>query len=733
MSKIILIANRLPITVSIEKGQIQIEDSSGGLARGLKSLIGKQNCLWIGYPGIPSNKMSKKEKKQITETLQEKYRCIPIFLSKSDIKAYYEGFSNKTIWPLFHYFQSITHYDNLMWDAYKRVNKIFFETLQEVLEPDDIIWINDYHFMLLPKLIREQLLHVKIGFFLHIPFPSYEIFRLLPWKEEILEGLLGSDLIGFHTISYVRHFLNSTLYLLGVENSFGNINQDGRWIKIEPFPMGIDYEKYAESVHSDEVQREILGLKPKFENLKVILSMDRLDYTKGLLQRLESFQYFLEKYPEYHKKVILIVVAVPSRTEVDEYGNLTNRLEMIISRINGKFSTIDWTPIRYLYQNFAFEKIIALYSIADVALITPLRDGMNLVAKEYLAVKAHSKKGVLIISEMTGVAEELSEAMMINPNHKSEIAKTIHEALSISPEKQAAKLEIMQKSLRRNNIFKWANDFIDKLQSMKSIENKPSINILTKKNKEELLKTYESSKKRLLLFDYDGTLVPFQDKPENSYPDEELLLILQELVKKDRNKVVVISGREKNSLNEWLGHLNINLVAEHGSWLKEQGKNWQEVVGSQGDVWKSELKPTLESFVDKTPKSYVEEKSHTLVWHYRRADPSLVSMRIRELKATLLSQISNKNLTLIEGHKILEIKRNDFNKGIMARTFIQKSQPDFCLGIGDDTTDEDIFKVLVHKPFAYSIKVGLGDTEAKFFIESQLKVRKLLQDLSKMP
>jgi trehalose 6-phosphate synthase/phosphatase len=733
MSKIILVSNRLPVTISKDKGQINIVESSGGLATGLKSLLEKQNCLWIGYPGIPSNKITKKEKSQITETLLQKFKCIPVYLSKLDIKQYYEGFSNKTIWPLFHYFQSITHYDNDMWDSYKRVNKLFLDTLTEIVEPDDVIWINDYHLMLLPKLIREQMPSVKIGFFLHIPFPSYEIFRLLPWKEEILEGLLGSDLIGFHTISYVRHFLNSTQYLLGVENAFGNINIDGRWIKIEPFPMGIDYERYSDASQSAEVKKEIMELKPNFENMKIILSMDRLDYTKGLLQRLESFQYFLEKYPEYHKKVILIVVAVPSRVEVDEYGSLTNKLEMIVSRINGKFSTIDWTPIRYLYQGFAFEKIIALYSIADVALITPLRDGMNLVAKEYLAVKTHSKKGVLIISEMAGVAEELSEALVINPNHKSEIAKTIHEALSMPLDKQGKKLEVMQKSLMRNNIFKWANDFIDKLQGMKGLENKPSLNILAKKNKEDLITHYKQSQKRLLLFDYDGTLVPFQNKPENSSPDEELLMILQEFVKNANNKVVVISGREKNSLNEWLGHLNINLVAEHGAWLKEPGKSWKEVVGSQGDSWKEELRPTLEAFVDKTPKSYIEEKTHTLVFHYRRVDPSLASMRIRELKATLLSQISNRNLTLMEGHKILEIKRNDFDKGMMSYSLIQKLHPDFVLGFGDDTTDEDIFKVLSDKSYAYSIKVGIGDTHAKFYIESQIKTRKLLQELSKMP
>ncbi len=732
MSKIILVSNRLPVSVTKESGKIEITASSGGLATGLKSLIEKENCRWIGYPGITANKLTKKDKEQVTDTLVNKFKSIPIFLSPTDIKQYYEGFSNKTIWPLFHYFQSITHYDNKMWESYKRVNKYFLDEVLAIAEPDDVVWVHDYHLLLLPNMIREKLPGIKIGFFLHIPFPSYEIFRLLPWKEEILQGLMGADLIGFHTISYVRHFLNSIQYLLGIENSFGNVNLDGRWVKIDTFPMGIDFDTYANAVDSDKVKKEIEELTPKFKDMKIILSMDRLDYTKGLLQRLESFQYFLEKYPEYHKKVMLIVVAVPSRVEVDEYTSLTNKLEMIVGRINGKYSTIDWTPIRYLYQGFDFETIIALYQLSDVALITPLRDGMNLVAKEYLAVKTNSKKGVLIISEMAGVAEELSEALVINPNHKSEIAKTIHEALSMPLERQARKLEIMQTGLKRNNIFKWSNDFMEKLISMKNPESKPSINIMTKKNKTSLIKSYGNSQKRLFLLDYDGTLVPFQSKPELSKPDEGSLTILQDFVKNPLNKVVIISGRERGSLNDWLGHLNITLVAEHGAWLKEPGKNWKEVVTPQGDSWKEEIMPTLQAFVDKTPKSYIEEKSHTLVWHFRRADPSLASMRLRELKATILSQISNRNLTIMEGHKILEIKRSDFDKGVMAHSFVQKLSPDFVLAMGDDTTDEDVFKVLTQNPNAYSVKVGIGETNAKFYAESHTKAKKLLQDISKI-
>jgi len=731
MAKIILVSNRLPVTVEIKNNDIKYVQSSGGLATGMNSLVEKHKCVWIGFPGINANKITKGNRMKITETLKKEYGSIPVYLSKDDVKMFYEGFSNKTIWPLFHYFQGIAVYDYSMCDSYKKVNKMSLEEVMNNIETDDIVWIHDYHLMLLPKYIRERNPDIKVGFFLHIPFPSSEIYKQLPWREELLEGVLGADLIGFHTISYVRHFLNSVRYLLGYESILGNINVDNRMLKVDTFPMGIDFDKFANAVKDTQVKKEISDIKKSLEGRKIILSIDRLDYTKGLIQRLESYDYFLDKYPEYIRKVVLIIIAVPSRTQVEEYGNLTNKLEMLVSRINGKYSTIDWSPIRYMYRSIDFSTLVALYETADVALVTPLRDGMNLVAKEYVAVKSISKEGVLIISEMAGVAEELGETLKINPNNKMEIAKTLDTAFKLPLDKQTKMLEVMQRRLRRNNVFKWANDFIERLQNITLSNTKHRVDILRSKDKSLLLDKWKEANKRLLLLDYDGTLVGFQKKPEAAIPDEDLMNLLSSLLRDPKNRVVIISGRDKNFINHWFGHLNITLVAEHGVWIRDLGSEWRKLIHGDDTDWKSEIKSLFDIMVDRTPNTSIEEKSHAMVWHYRNADYDLISMRIKEMKGNLVDIISNLNLAMVEGNKILEIRRSDIDKGKIVHMLMEREKPDFIFAVGDDTTDEDMFKVLAGNEMAETIKVGINDTYAKHYVTGWKDIRKLLAELAK--
>jgi trehalose 6-phosphate synthase/phosphatase len=731
MSKIILVSNRLSVTVEKNDEKIIYTQSSGGLATGMKSLIDKNECVWIGYPGITEEEMIKSEKNEITNKLNEKYNSVPVYLSQNDVEMFYEGFSNKTIWPLFHYFQGTAVYDSLMWDSYKKVNKMFLDEIIKVVKEDDIIWVHDYHLMLLPQLIREKIPEARIGFFLHIPFPSSEIYRQLPWREEVLEGMLGAGLIGFHTISYVRHFLSSVRYILGYESIFGNVNLDGRNLKVDTFPMGIDFNLFSESVKDEDVKKEIEDIKLNLDGRKIILSIDRLDYTKGLIQRLESYDYFLDKYPQYLRKVVLIMVAIPSRTQVEEYENLTNKLEMVVSRINGKYSTIDWSPIRYLYRSIPFNTLIALYERAEVALVTPLRDGMNLVAKEYVAVKTQSKDGILIISEMAGVAEELGETIKINPNNKMEIAETIDLALNMPLDRKKRMMEVMQKRLKRNDVFKWSNDFIEKLKNLSFYNYKHHVDILRSKDKHSLIDNFKKAEKRLLLLDYDGTLVGFHKKPEQAVPDEELLTILTDLVKNSRNRVVIISGRDKEFINHWFGHFNCTLVAEHGVWMREIGSDWRVLVPGDDVEWKSEIRTIFESMVDKAPNTSIEEKSHAMVWHYRNADRELISMRILEMKATLSDIISNLNLTMSEGNKILEVRRSDIDKGKIVHLLTEREKPEFIFAVGDDTTDEDMFRVLVENEEAETIKVGVEDTYAKHYVNGWRDIRKLLIELAK--
>ncbi len=725
MHRLIIVSNRLPVSISKRKGDLFYKQSVGGLATGLKSFSKTFQSLWIGWPGINSEKLIKKERDEIRKKIITD-SCYPVFLTKRDIENYYYGFSNKTIWPLFHYFTQHTRYIDSMWKAYKRVNKLFCNGVIKVAKPGDIIWIHDYHLMLLPKLLRKELPKASIGFFLHIPFPSFEVFRLPPWRKDILEGLLGADLIGFHTYDYVQHFLHSVRNIIGLENTFGLINFGNRLIKVDCFPMGIDYEKYASATRSQEIQKEIKRIRDKVGRRKIILSVDRLDYTKGIPGRLEAFDHFLSKYPEYKEKVTLVLVAVPSRTKVEQYKNLKKHVDELIGRINGKYGTINWMPVWYLYRSLPFDNLIAMYCAADIALITPIRDGMNLIAKEYIATK-NDKKGVLILSEMAGGAKELGEAIIINPNNQEEIASALKEALTMSNEEQKEHNKIMQERLQRYNIERWANDFMDSVFEIKKNQQSQSANIITKNIRQELIDRYIRAKSRLILLDYDGTLIPFSDKPEKVKPDKKLKALLKNLDKKSKNDVVIISGRDKEILESWFGNIDIALIAEHGVWIKEKNKDWK-LITNLSAKWKKEIRQILDFYVDKTPGSFIEEKSFSLVWHYRKADPELSSLRAAELKESLIQLTTNLNIDILEGNKVIEVKNANVNKGRAAQYWVSEKKWDFILSIGDDLTDEDVFNIIPDTQ--YSIKVGLGPSKALYNLKSVEDVRSFLEKLA---
>ena len=649
-----------------------------------------------------------------------------MFLSQYDIENYYHGFCNKTIWPLFHYFPQYTVYEEKMWKAYKKVNEIFRDVVLEVMEHDDFIWIHDYHLMLLPRLIREEVPNATIGFFLHIPFPSFDEFCLLPWREEIINGILGADLVGFHTYDYAQHFLDTVRRLLGHEHALGQLIADNRVIRVDVFPMGIDYKSFSRMVEAPEVRKEAEKIKKRIGDRKIILSIDRLDYTKGIPLRLEAFDLFLEKNPKYREKVTLILVAVPSRTRVEPYVLLKKQIDELVGRINGKYGTLDWTPIWYLYRFLPFHVLVALYSVADVALLTPLRDGMNLIAKEFVATKVDGK-GVLIISEMAGASKELGEAIVVNPNNRNEVVKALERALEMTIDEQIERNRVMQERLKRYDINRWVNDFIDRLFHVKKLQKELYARKLTAETKKSLISNYRKSRRRLILLDYDGTLVPFAERPEKAKPDNELLKLLNTLTRKMENEVVIVSGRDRVTLENWFGNLNVGLIAENGVWIRERGGVWKMTEPLKND-WKKEVRPILELYVDRTPGSFIEEKEFSLVWHYRKADPRLGIVRVGELKDALLHLIANLNLRILEGDKVIEIKNASVNKGKASLKWIQREKWDFILAIGDDWTDEDLFAVL--PKYAYSIKVGFVPSKAKFNLSTVDDVRSLLRELA---
>jgi len=462
MGRLLVVSNRLPVTVKKRKQSLEFVQSVGGLATGLGSFYDSYDIAWIGWPGIASGKLSDEEREQITSRLANEHSSRPVFLSKKEIEMYYQGFCNKTIWPLFHYFIQNAVYSRKFYEYYKNMNVRFFNSLAEMLKPGDTVWVHDYHLMLLPEMIREKYPSVKIGFFLHIPFPSYEVYRCLPWRRPILRGLLGSDIIGFHTNGYAAHFADSVRLLLGHNKEKDTILAGGRKVKVKAFPMGIDYEHFSTYPESQEVKGEISRIRRRTGDRRIILSIDRLDYTKGIINRLVAFDLFLKDNPKFRGNVTLFLIAVPSRTAIESYKQLKKQLDELVGRINGRYGSMGWTPVCYMYKHIPFRTLVALYNIADVGLVTPLRDGMNLIAKEFVATKTDGR-GMLILSELAGAAHELGEAIIVNPNNKFRIAEAIEKALTTPEKEQIERNGRMQERLKRHNIRRWARDFIENM------------------------------------------------------------------------------------------------------------------------------------------------------------------------------------------------------------------------------------------------------------------------------
>ena len=725
MNRLLIVSNRLPVTIQKKKGKLYFNQSVGGLATGLGSFYQSFNSKWVGWCGIPSERISLEEKKIIETKLEQEYSSYPVFLSKRDVELYYGEFCNKTLWPLLHGFTQYVTYERNSWGAFEKVNKVFANSVLKIAEPEDMAWAHDYHLMLLPSLLREEYPDLAIGFFLHTPFPSSDVFRLIPWREEILYGLLAADLLGFHTYSYVQNFLMTVRRLLGLNHILGKIIVGDHMAKVDSFPIGIDYPRFASAETRPKVRASIDNLSKKLGKTKKILSIDRLDYTKGVLNRLKGFDLFLNAYPEFKEKVTLVLVAVPSRTKVKRYQSLKKNVDELIGKINGDHGTLGWTPIQYIYRSLPFHSLLALYRISEVAMITPLRDGMNLIAKEYVATKTDGK-GVLILSEMAGAVEELREAIIVNPNSIDEIAEALKKALSMPENEQIRRNRIMQERLCNYDIKVWAHDFMSSLSQVKKDQKELSAKEVGSKIKTKIIDDYLRSESRLIFLDYDGTLVPFASTPETAKPDLKLQNLLISLAEDAKNQVVIISGRNKESLEEFFVDIDIGLVAEHGAWIRDSRGKWM-TTGNYNTDWKRTIRPILERFKRRTPGALVEEKDFSLVWHYRRADPELSSVRVAELKETLYFLTSNLELDVAEGNKIVEVKNAGINKGSAAMKWMSKKNWDFMLAVGDDVTDEDLFSVLPE--FAYSIKVGLAPSKAKFRFKSQKDVRSLLENL----
>lgn len=720
--KIITVSYRLPLSIKKSKNNVKITQSAGGLATAVLSYSEKSNVdlTWVGIADFDKATWENNKNKY-----DKNFEIEPVFLEKQLNRKFYNVFSNSVLWALFHYFPSFVEYTDDGFEAYKKANEIVAQKVNEVYEPGDIIWIHDYHFLGLSSLLRELQPNAKIGFFLHIPFPNFEIFRILPnkVKKYILNGILGSNVSGFHTWDNTIHFTECVEKILGVPHKNFIFSQESHRTKAGSFPISIDFDKFHDAYDKDRAVTLRKEIKELYEDKKIIFSVDRLDYTKGVTNRLKAFEKFLEKYPEWNEKVVFLLVLVPSREEIKKYGERKRMIELSVGRINGNMGNYKWTPIVYQYQPVDFDKLIALYTSADVALISPVRDGMNLVAKEYVAARK-DLKGTLVLSSMAGAAKDLKEAITINPFDTEMIAEKLSYALNMSEKEQAIRLERMQRYLKKHDVFNWATNFLNETEKVHKLDTKSTP--LEGNNKTELVNKFKTAKKRLLLIDFDGTLVNLQSKPELATPSERVLTILNNLATNSKNEVWIVSGRNREFLEEWLGHLPLGMVAEHGGYIKNP--EWTPVIKGEPE-WKQQVIDIMQYYVDSNVESFVEIKEFGVAYHYRNVAEKQGFNTSRELLMLLKNHMYNTPTQIIDGNKVIEVKHFMAHKGTTCKNnILTQGEHDFVLAFGDDKTDEDLFEMLTGEN-EFSVKVGQGNTAAKYRLNTVEDVLAFLSEL----
>jgi len=724
--RLILVSYRLPFAAQPTPEGTTLRQNAGGLVSAVLSMAQRQaegafggKIHWVGHG---EDALLALEPSQLQN---EQFIVHPVAIDPVVVEGYYEGFCNATLWPLFHYFPSYALFQEDHYRHYQEAHAQFRKTLAGLVRPGDQVWVHDYQLMLLPGQLRADHPYLSVGFFLHIPFPSYEVFKLMPrtWRQDLLEGMLGANLIGFHTTDYARHFCACVEEVLAFPMLADRVALPERSVQVGEFPISVDFQKFDEAGQQPDIQT----LRQEYQRLlghkKIIFSVDRLDYTKGIKERLLGYERFLTQEPHWHNQVTFVMTVVPSRDQIGQYQELKREIEETVGRINGRYGTIGWRPIVYSYASLSFDELLALYTACDVALITPIRDGMNLVAKEFVASR-QDERGVLILSEMAGAVQELPQALVINPPDTQEVAAAIGQALAMPGGEQQTRLQTMREHLRQHDVFRWTDNFLRALQRRQA----PEPGMLTDLPLDELVTAYRQARQRLLLLDYDGTLTPLVDNPAEARLPETVHRLLRQGCQE--SLLVIVSGRNRAFLEAVFGDMPVCLVAEHGAFIRYPASPWQQLSATSLD-WSLLVRPLMEAYADRYAGTFVEEKETALAWHYRTSRSEEASQAATELAGLLRKLPSQTPLTVLEGTKVVEVKPAQHSKGTIARQLFQQQAVDFILSLGDDLTDEDMFGQLPN--WAYSIKVGSGRSGARYRLARQADVARLLGLLFTVP
>jgi trehalose 6-phosphate synthase/phosphatase len=718
---LINVSNRLPVTVEEDR----VTKSSGGLVAALEGLPeGQYKTKWIGWPGAAFPEESRRQ--EIARTLAEEHGCVAVFLSQEEATAFYEGFSNSSIWPLLHYLPNYLRYEPAWWEHYQNVNRTFAEKVLETVHEGDLVWVHDYQLMLLPAMLRAAAPNLRIGFFLHTPFPAYEIFRCHPRRRELVAGMLGANRIGFHAFGYLRHFCSTVQRLLRIETELTHIPSEGHNTALGVYPIGINAPKFEQALDSEEFHQRREELRLAHEGKRLVVSVERMDYTKGILHRLEAIDNFLAGSDKIDA-IRFVFVSVPSREGIEEYQQLVEEVESRVGQLNGKYATLLNSPIHFIHGSIPFVDLCALYALADIGLVTPLIDGMNLVAKEFIACQRENA-GVLILSEFAGAAEELFNALLVNPYDSAAVAGTLTDALALPVAEKRNLILPMRERVMRYDARHWARSFIDDLMSG-PISDARTAETDIREACEQVGQVVSAGKRIALFLDYDGTLREIELDPRAATPNAGIETLLHRLGQQPNVDVTVISGRSQEDMEAFLGAYPFRLIAEHGASLRGPGeKEWERLDRNINYAWKEELLAILRLYEQATPGSTIEEKHSSIVWHYRKADEDFGAWKANQLTEELSALSANYPIKVRHGKKMVEVTAAENNKGAaVARVLEQNDNYEVALCAGDDLTDESMFEL--RSPRLLTIKVGSGPTQARFRVSDPATFRQFLDGM----
>jgi trehalose 6-phosphate synthase/phosphatase len=723
--RLLIVSNRLPITVRLEEGAVRVHNSSGGVATGLRGCHERSDGAWLGWPGDLA-RLSATQRKDLDQKLAAQ-RIVPVELTASQVRRYYEGFSNGVLWPLFHYLLDRIPVGASDWDTYLEVNTRFADAIVAQYRPGSLVWVHDYQLMLVPGLVRARLPEARIGFFLHIPFPSPDVFRILPWREQILRGILGADMVGFHTFSYQRHFADALLHLLGLESSVDRATVEGREVRLGVFPMGVDVDAFERLGNDAGVQAEADGIRRDAGGRQILLGVDRLDYTKGIPRRLLAVERLLETEPAWRERIRFIQLSVPSRTKIEMYQGFRREVEETVGRINGAYGTFGSVPIHYLYRSVSPRRLVALYRAADVMVVTPVRDGMNLVAKEFIASRTDGD-GVLVLSELAGASAELGEALLVNPYDVNGMAATLRRALTMEATERTTRMLNLRERVVAQDIHRWAAQFLDALRECAVATPVAALRPTSPARVDDLQSRLGHAARLVLLLDYDGTLVPMPSAPGLLPPDADLIDLLSALARRPGTTVHLVSGRRPQTLERWFGAMDLVLWAEDGLWRRSGADEPWEQMENVASEWVSRVRPMLEQYTRSTPGSLIEERSASIAWHHRMADPEYGSMQARDLRSVLGQAMGNLPVEIVEENKAIEVRPQGVTRGrIVERILKATPRPVLIAAFGNDRVDEEMFKALPTSSVA--VHVGLSASRAAYRLPDHLAVREFLKGL----